>query len=1396
MTSWRGRAPDRERIVLGLLAVTVAVVVFANGWGVLTPDTKPEIFLAPWRSARDFAGAWLDAPELGSPSFSVGLSPIAFVMAVVESVGVPAWAAQKLWRAALLILAGWGARKLYAELAVGTPAATAAGRIAAAVAYGANPYVIVGGGTTPTLLPYAVLPLVVVAWLRAVRGSGWRWSAAAALALMCASGINAGVVAILQLVVVVPVAIHLVVTARDRLPRFVIVLAQTAVLYTALSLYWLLPAVFALSRGATVTANTESLAAINIAASFAEVFRGLGMWTLYGSGAQGPFTPGQLAYLSAPVIVVLTFVVPVVALLGPLLSRSPARVFGTSAALTGALLMAAPFPFESRSAWGDLVVGVLDAAPGATAFRTLNKAGAVLEIGLAILIGLAVSVLVPHLRQRARAAAAIAAAGSLVVASTAPAWTGGLFPVRLDVPDYWASAAGHVNDLGATQAPGRVLITPGIKLADYTWGYGGPDELGNSLFERPNVFRSTTFSSSPEAAELLAETDRRLQLGVLPLGAMSAMARLVGVGVVVGRYDTALTPSAPEYARAALRDDPGLGAARTFGTAAGGAAVTVQVAGPAGPGSAGVRALVPAVTPLLLDGSGAALPDVVSAGLDPMGGTVLLAGALDDDQLAAAVGDGAHLVLTDSNARRVWSTEPSLTGPLVGAQENLPGLRALYGPDDQTVAVADGNVRVAASGPGQLFGPFPIGDASLALDGDPSTAWLFGNFRTAAGNALTISFEEPVRIGPMQVRSINSGGIRLTQVRVTADGPDGQVSTLADLSEWVTFPAALDLGNRRVSRIRIEPVATSGVGDGWVGISEVSIPGVELTKVARTPIGLSRRLTGSDLGANDLSVLLHRRSGDRFGENAEEPRLERDVTLPDARRFVVSGTVRIAHGATDQHIDDLIGADPQIRATSTSRAFGNPALRAAAAVDGSEAAPDLGTGWIPAEPVVGESIAVDFPARDLREFRLTQNAEGGLATSALISINDAEPFPTQLQPGVTTIRLPQATRASRVRVLITGRSGVGPTRILDLGLPHPNPADASLAAATCVSVATIDGAPLRVRLQGERADLLGGQPVPFTACEGTQVALAAGVHRIRSLPEFAVDDLRLRSRGSGSQSAAVNPEYRVDQSSPHRVKVTLTADCAPCYFSSGQGFDPRWAATHNGSPLGAPTVADAYAAAWRVNARAGDTVEAAYAGATPSRLGWLVSALAVLLSLGLWRGRPLRRLWRRPEAVAASAPTVAQPADGVVERPAQGVVAQPSQGMSAVPSVGPPVMPAVATPTPARLALAALVAILVALTVGPIPGLVTAGLLAATLLRPRWPAQMLLVAAVTAAISVPLAWYVGPSDPAKGLAVHVAGNLWAHQLAGTALWLAFLGTLSWRHAAIDPTAPRAGHRPG
>ena len=76
--------PSPEAAVLAGLALLLAVIVLTNNWSVLTPDTKPEFFLNPWQSAKDFARPWLASPELGSPSFNVGVAPVAAIFAVVE----------------------------------------------------------------------------------------------------------------------------------------------------------------------------------------------------------------------------------------------------------------------------------------------------------------------------------------------------------------------------------------------------------------------------------------------------------------------------------------------------------------------------------------------------------------------------------------------------------------------------------------------------------------------------------------------------------------------------------------------------------------------------------------------------------------------------------------------------------------------------------------------------------------------------------------------------------------------------------------------------------------------------------------------------------------------------------------------------------------------------------------------------------------------------------------------------------------------------------------------------------------------------------------------------------------------------------------------------------------
>src|SRR5918994_1884841 len=98
------------------LALAIFVVLAnAAGWlsrpGSFVPDIKPEVYLAPWRSAVDYLAAWRDDPFLGSASFDVGLGPVAFVVACLDVLGAPPEVAVRLFRVALLVVGTLGARQ-------------------------------------------------------------------------------------------------------------------------------------------------------------------------------------------------------------------------------------------------------------------------------------------------------------------------------------------------------------------------------------------------------------------------------------------------------------------------------------------------------------------------------------------------------------------------------------------------------------------------------------------------------------------------------------------------------------------------------------------------------------------------------------------------------------------------------------------------------------------------------------------------------------------------------------------------------------------------------------------------------------------------------------------------------------------------------------------------------------------------------------------------------------------------------------------------------------------------------------------------------------------------------------------------------------------------------------
>lgn len=92
----------------------------------------------------------------------------------------------------------------------------------------------------------------------------------------------------------------------------------------------------------------------------------------------------------------------------------------------------------------------------------------------------------------------------------------------------------------------------------------------------------------------------------------------------------------------------------------------------------------------------------------------------------------------------------------------------------------------------------------------------------------------------------------------------------------------------------------------------------------------------------------------------------------------------------------------------------------------------------------------------------------------------------------------------------------------------------------------------------------------------------------------------------------------------------------------------------------------------------------------------------------------------------------------------------------------------------------------VAVTVGPVAAVLVAVLLLAD--RARTGRHILANAAVVALLAVPVAWFAGSSLPLVPPAARLQDNVWAHQVAGLAVWLLFIA--AWADRRPSPPGGR------
>jgi hypothetical protein len=561
-------------------------------------------------------------------------------------------------------------------------------------------------------------------------------------------------------------------------------------------------------------------------------------------------------------------------------------------------------------------------------------------------------------------------------------------------------------------------------------------------------------------------------------------------------------------------------------------------------------------------------------------------------------------------------------------------------------------------------------------------------------------------------------------------------------------------------------VALADVAGGAGGISELRIPGVTASAALRLPVDATRGVRGADLRSVGLSYLFERVTGDDpyHRDTTDGPRnvqrpgdaeqtMQRVFQVPAPRRFAATAWVQPFAQTPDDTLDRLAGYRGPVRATSSSRAAGEPRWRASMALDGDPRTAWIGDWtagmppWLAVERAAPVRVTVlrlrpaDQPVRRPTRVRLLW--PGGSTAPLAVS-------------AAGLLRLPHPIRVRRLRI-----------EVLDAVAPP----DATAADERAVGVAEIDGLPqmrlpqragfsapcgtvrvrvgaamIALRVAGSARAFADGTPLPARSC-GDPLALGAGVQRLEvQAGPLAVDDLRLYSPAPAPVAVAagagsVTHVGTAGRGSYSGVRVNVTA---PSWIVLGEGYNRGWRASCNGRSLGAPTPIDGYANGWRVNP-ACRAVSFSFAPNRLALIGYIVSLIAavaclVLILAGRGRRRPIGPL--TAEVPGSDAPPRREPATRAI-------------------------------------ALAVPVGVAFGFVFGVVPGILSVPVIAFVLWRGIGAEAATVVAAALLGIVVPILYLALPGDEAGGNHFGYAmAHLGAHYVAVAALGLMMLAL--WR----------------
>lgn len=1237
--SERARRASRSRLgylVLGLLAY---VPVLLTAPGKVAADTKQYLYLDPGRLLTRAWSMW--DPNIGFGTVThqnIGyLFPMGPFYWLGQTAGVPDWVAQRLWLGSILFAAGLGMLFLFRSVDVRGPAA-----VVGALAFMLSPYTLdYAARISVILLPWAALPWMVALLIRSLREGGWWHAAWFAVVVQIVGGVNATALVFAGIGPAAWVLHTVLVTRETPLRRAAGTVARIGALTAVTSAWWIAGLWAQGSYGINILKYTETLRAVSRTSMPNEVLRGLGYWFFYGRDKLGPWIEASPDYTQRPLMILLSYGIPVLALVGAACITWRYRSYFVGLVAIGVVIAVGAHPYETPTPIGAWFKELAATSTAAFALRSTGRATPLVAFGLAALLAAGVAGFVEWVGDARwgmvvwRAVVPVAV-GVLVVMNLPALWNGTFYGKNLqrdeDVPQYWRDATELLDRQGSGT---RVLELPGADFASYRWG-NTVDPITPGMTDRPYVARELIPYGSAASANLLDAFDLRVQNRALPASALAPMARLMGVGDIVLRNDIQFERYRvlrPEFLQALFTPTPpGLERAAAFGKASATRSSQYPFEDEQALGSsdapttprpvevfrvsdrAGIVRAVGADHPVLMSGDGEGVVDLASIGLVDGRSIVLASASFDAAALASQLTPDAAIVVTDSNreqARR-WSTVTDNLGYTEG-----PGNRPIRfdesdaqldvfphaSPDATTRVVLRGARRVGATSYGNPITYTPEDRPARAFDGDVNTAWRTGAFADVRGERILVEADHPITtdhvnlvqvIQPPRDRWITRAVLRFdgghpveVDLRAPSRTAAGQTIEFGRRT-FRTF--SVEIRDTNLGQLRnyggIDPVGFAEIrlqGDGDAGpirVSEVTVLPTDMTRA------LAERTADHPL----VYAMSRQRVIPVPPRHDPELAMTRRITVPTARDFGVGLETRLSTWAADDRIDRLLGYEGPLTATASARLAGAPRDRASAAFDG-----DPATAWVtPFVDVEGQWLRLEMPqARTIDHLDLTVLADGrhSVPTRLRLESETGEIRDVTVPPvtaganGTATTRLDfPPLRASTLTTTVTR---VAPTYTREWYCECDQAMPVGIA-----ELGVPDVAPIRVAetIPPEcRDDLLrvDGTPVPGRVVGTTAAALSSEPLRVeqcdrvdRPTVQLAAGRHELHS-GRGDETG-----WNVD-----RIVLASTADGAAASLGAGAAVQ---------APVEAPTTTPSV----RVTGRGRATVRAEITGA--SAPFWLV----------------------------------------------------------------------------------------------------------------------------------------------------------------------------------------------